>query len=89
MQSFESWMHKWLLFEKAKNPKLEDHKAIPAEKGIGDGTAELGKGQGGGAAHREPSPLSRHRPICSVGSLCFLAVGTSEHLCPLPVGHLG
>ncbi|KAM9265745.1 HLA class II histocompatibility antigen gamma chain isoform 2-T2 [Cariama cristata] len=29
-QAFESWMHKWLLFEMAKKPK-EDHK-IPAEK---------------------------------------------------------
>lgn len=43
MQSFESWMHKWLLFEMAKNPKSEDRKAIPAEKGIGDGAAELGR----------------------------------------------
>lgn len=34
LQSFESWMHKWLLFEMAKNPKPEDPKAIPAEKGI-------------------------------------------------------
>uniref|UniRef100_A0A8C3USD9 CD74 molecule n=1 Tax=Catharus ustulatus TaxID=91951 RepID=A0A8C3USD9_CATUS len=32
-QSFESWMHKWLLFQMAKNPKSEDRKAIPAEKG--------------------------------------------------------
>ncbi|NWW30449.1 HG2A protein, partial [Panurus biarmicus] len=32
-KSFESWMHKWLLFEMAKNPKSEDRKAIPAEKG--------------------------------------------------------
>ncbi|XP_032861938.1 HLA class II histocompatibility antigen gamma chain isoform X2 [Tyto alba] len=32
-KSFESWMHKWLLFEMAKNPKTEDRKAIPAEKG--------------------------------------------------------
>ncbi|NWW13721.1 HG2A protein, partial [Oreocharis arfaki] len=32
-KSFESWMHKWLLFEMAKNPKAEDRKAIPAEKG--------------------------------------------------------
>ncbi|NXH31815.1 HG2A protein, partial [Myiagra hebetior] len=32
-KSFESWMHKWLLFEMAKNPKSEDHKAIPEEKG--------------------------------------------------------
>ncbi|XP_005053523.1 PREDICTED: HLA class II histocompatibility antigen gamma chain isoform X1 [Ficedula albicollis] len=31
-KSFESWMHKWLLFEMAKNPKSEDRKAIPAEK---------------------------------------------------------
>ncbi|NWX77152.1 HG2A protein, partial [Alca torda] len=31
-KSFESWMHKWLLFEMAKNPKAEEHKTIPAEK---------------------------------------------------------
>ncbi|NXO74750.1 HG2A protein, partial [Sitta europaea] len=31
-KAFESWMHKWLLFEMAKNPKSEDRKAIPAEK---------------------------------------------------------
>ncbi|NXT89427.1 HG2A protein, partial [Anhinga rufa] len=31
-KSFESWMHKWLLFEMAKNPKPEEHKAIPAVK---------------------------------------------------------
>ncbi|XP_030903180.2 HLA class II histocompatibility antigen gamma chain isoform X1 [Melopsittacus undulatus] len=32
-QSFESWMHKWLLFEMAKNPKpKEEHKEIPAKK---------------------------------------------------------
>ncbi|NWI44253.1 HG2A protein, partial [Picathartes gymnocephalus] len=31
-KSFESWMHKWLLFEMAKNPKSGDRKAIPAEK---------------------------------------------------------
>ncbi|NWQ94430.1 HG2A protein, partial [Burhinus bistriatus] len=30
--SFESWMHKWLLFEMAKNHKPEERKAIPAEK---------------------------------------------------------
>lgn len=43
LQAFESWMHKWLLFEMAKNTQSEDHKAIPAEKGIGGGTAELGR----------------------------------------------
>ncbi|NXD03854.1 HG2A protein, partial [Certhia familiaris] len=32
-KSFESWMHKWLLFEMAKNPKSGDRMAIPAEKG--------------------------------------------------------
>ncbi|KAK2542716.1 Cd74 [Columba guinea] len=31
-KAFESWMHKWLLFEMAKNPKPEDPKMIPAEK---------------------------------------------------------
>ncbi|NWI57068.1 HG2A protein, partial [Calyptomena viridis] len=33
-KSFESWMHKWLLFEMAKNPKSEEHKAVPATKGV-------------------------------------------------------
>ncbi|NXS61867.1 HG2A protein, partial [Brachypteracias leptosomus] len=32
-KSFESWMHKWLLFEMAKNSKPEEPKAIPAVKG--------------------------------------------------------
>ncbi|NXC51724.1 HG2A protein, partial [Aleadryas rufinucha] len=32
-KSFESWLYKWLLFEMAKNDKMEDRKAIPAEKG--------------------------------------------------------
>ncbi|NXS42761.1 HG2A protein, partial [Balaeniceps rex] len=32
-KSFESWMHKWLLFEMAKNPKVEERKATPAKKG--------------------------------------------------------
>ncbi|XP_076206522.1 HLA class II histocompatibility antigen gamma chain isoform X2 [Aptenodytes patagonicus] len=31
-KSFESWMHKWLLFEMAKNPQPEERKAIPAEQ---------------------------------------------------------
>uniref|UniRef100_U3J8L0 CD74 molecule n=1 Tax=Anas platyrhynchos platyrhynchos TaxID=8840 RepID=U3J8L0_ANAPP len=31
-KSFESWMHKWLLFEMAKSPKPDERKAIPAEK---------------------------------------------------------
>ncbi|KAM9373502.1 HLA class II histocompatibility antigen gamma chain [Phaethornis superciliosus] len=31
-KAFESWMHKWLLFEMAKNPRLEDRKAMPAVK---------------------------------------------------------
>ncbi|XP_038006069.1 HLA class II histocompatibility antigen gamma chain isoform X3 [Motacilla alba alba] len=31
-KSFESWMHKWLLFGMANNPKSEDRKTIPAEK---------------------------------------------------------
>ncbi|KAM6408663.1 HLA class II histocompatibility antigen gamma chain [Rhynochetos jubatus] len=31
-KSFESWMHKWLLFEMAKNPNPEERKAIPAVK---------------------------------------------------------
>ncbi|NXW40424.1 HG2A protein, partial [Nyctiprogne leucopyga] len=32
-KAFEGWMHKWLLFEMAKNPKPKERKAIPAEKG--------------------------------------------------------
>ncbi|NWI64365.1 HG2A protein, partial [Todus mexicanus] len=32
-KSFESWLYKWVLFEMAKNPKSEEQKAIPAEKG--------------------------------------------------------
>ncbi|NXJ63209.1 HG2A protein, partial [Rostratula benghalensis] len=31
-KAFESWMHKWLLFEMAKKPKTEERKAIPAKK---------------------------------------------------------
>ncbi|NXC00025.1 HG2A protein, partial [Orthonyx spaldingii] len=41
-KSFESWMYKWLLFEMAKNPKSEDRKAIPAEKGTAAPTAATG-----------------------------------------------
>ncbi|KYO20403.1 40S ribosomal protein S14 [Alligator mississippiensis] len=32
-QSFESWMHKWLLFEMAKNPQTEEPTKMPAVKG--------------------------------------------------------
>ncbi|NWS13013.1 HG2A protein, partial [Pachyramphus minor] len=32
-KSFESWMHKWLLFQMAKNPESPESKAIPATKG--------------------------------------------------------
>ncbi|KFQ30843.1 HLA class II histocompatibility antigen gamma chain, partial [Merops nubicus] len=38
-KAFESWMHKWLLFEMAKNPKPDEPKAIPAVKGTGDTAA--------------------------------------------------
>lgn len=49
LQSFESWMHKWLLFEMAKNPKLEQgHKAIPAEQGIRGGGCRAWGGVGVG-----------------------------------------
>lgn len=34
-QDFETWMHKWLLFEMAKGPKMEEQNTIPAEKGMG------------------------------------------------------
>ncbi|NXA32263.1 HG2A protein, partial [Eudromia elegans] len=33
-KAFESWMHKWLLFELAKNPQKNEKKVIPAERGI-------------------------------------------------------
>ncbi|NWW55559.1 HG2A protein, partial [Ifrita kowaldi] len=38
-KSFESWMYKWLLFEMATNPKSEECKAIPAEKGTAASSA--------------------------------------------------
>ncbi|NWR84936.1 HG2A protein, partial [Furnarius figulus] len=38
-KSFESWMHKWLLFEMAKNSKSEENKAIPATKEVAAPTA--------------------------------------------------
>uniref|UniRef100_A0A8C6Z2U9 CD74 molecule n=1 Tax=Nothoprocta perdicaria TaxID=30464 RepID=A0A8C6Z2U9_NOTPE len=31
-KSFESWMHKWLLFELAKKPQKNERKVIPAQK---------------------------------------------------------
>ncbi|XP_062443060.1 HLA class II histocompatibility antigen gamma chain isoform X1 [Rhea pennata] len=31
-KSFESWMHKWLLFQLAKNPQKDEKSAIPAER---------------------------------------------------------
>lgn len=33
-----------------------------------------------GASHREPSPPSSHGPICSGGSLCFVAVRISQSI---------
>ncbi|NWZ20761.1 HG2A protein, partial [Asarcornis scutulata] len=45
-KSFESWMHKWLLFEMAKSPKPDERKAIPAEKGNRGGGPELAGGLG-------------------------------------------
>ncbi|XP_064018134.1 HLA class II histocompatibility antigen gamma chain isoform X2 [Pogoniulus pusillus] len=39
-KSFESWMHKWLLFEMAKNPKPEEPKAVPAAKDVPAATTE-------------------------------------------------
>ncbi|NXP63659.1 HG2A protein, partial [Chloropsis cyanopogon] len=41
-KSLESWMHKWLLFGMATSPKLEDRKAIPAEKGTAAPSAAAG-----------------------------------------------
>ncbi|KAM9531850.1 HLA class II histocompatibility antigen gamma chain isoform 2-T2 [Guaruba guarouba] len=43
-QSFESWMHKWLLFEMAKNSKPEEHKEIPAKKVLTKCQAEANSG---------------------------------------------
>ncbi|XP_041869865.1 H-2 class II histocompatibility antigen gamma chain-like isoform X1 [Corvus kubaryi] len=54
-KSFESWMHKWLLFEMAKNPKSEDRKAIPAEKVQTKCQAEAAFGD---------DQLGRFRPQC-------------------------
>ncbi|KAM7042331.1 HLA class II histocompatibility antigen gamma chain isoform 1-T1 [Acridotheres tristis] len=54
-KSFESWMHKWLLFEMAKNPKSEDQKAIPAEKVLTKCQAEATFGN---------DQLGRFRPQC-------------------------
>ncbi|XP_025903429.1 HLA class II histocompatibility antigen gamma chain isoform X2 [Nothoprocta perdicaria] len=33
-KSFESWMHKWLLFELAKKPQKNERKVIPAQKAV-------------------------------------------------------
>ncbi|KAM7007842.1 HLA class II histocompatibility antigen gamma chain isoform 2-T2 [Passerculus sandwichensis] len=41
-KSFESWMHKWLLFLMANNPQAEDRKTIPAEKGTAAPSAAAG-----------------------------------------------
>ncbi|KAL9836749.1 HLA class II histocompatibility antigen gamma chain isoform 2-T2 [Geothlypis trichas] len=41
-KSFESWMHKWLLFLMANNPQSEDRKTIPAEKGTAALSATAG-----------------------------------------------
>ncbi|XP_052672159.1 HLA class II histocompatibility antigen gamma chain isoform X1 [Harpia harpyja] len=54
-KSFESWMHKWLLFEMAKNPKPEDRKAIPVEKVQTKCQAEASSGG---------VQLGRFRPQC-------------------------
>ncbi|KAM6055449.1 HLA class II histocompatibility antigen gamma chain isoform 2-T2 [Theristicus caerulescens] len=37
-KSFESWMHKWLLFEMAKSPKTEERKVTPAVKDAASAT---------------------------------------------------
>lgn len=79
LQAFESWMHKWLLFEMAKNTQSED-KAIPAEKGTGDGAAELRRVREVLASHREPSPppltdllvlWGAHFPSQSISAQCL------------------
>ncbi|NWZ16552.1 HG2A protein, partial [Agelaius phoeniceus] len=41
-KSFESWLHKWLLFLMANNPQSEDRKTIPAEKGTAAPSAAAG-----------------------------------------------
>uniref|UniRef100_A0A8D0F4R7 CD74 molecule n=1 Tax=Strix occidentalis caurina TaxID=311401 RepID=A0A8D0F4R7_STROC len=75
-KSFESWMHKWLLFEMAKNPKEQDQKAIPAQKA-----------RGYPKATNPPSP--DHGTSLFHGNLWLVAFGTSQSHCPLPAGHLG
>ncbi|XP_010135933.1 PREDICTED: HLA class II histocompatibility antigen gamma chain [Buceros rhinoceros silvestris] len=71
-KSFESWMHKWLLFEMAKNPKPEEgHKAIPAEQVQTKCQAE--------ASARGVQP-GRFRPQCDengdyLPKQCFAATG--------------
>uniref|UniRef100_A0A8D2PI85 CD74 molecule n=1 Tax=Zosterops lateralis melanops TaxID=1220523 RepID=A0A8D2PI85_ZOSLA len=54
-KAFESWMHKWLLFEMAKNTQSEDHKAIPAEKVLTKCQAEATLGS---------DQLGSYRPQC-------------------------
>ncbi|NXI72684.1 HG2A protein, partial [Anseranas semipalmata] len=59
-KAFESWMHKWLLFEMAKNPKTDESKAIPAEKGIGVGALSWRRvraSPSGGAKVMEPEEM--------------------------------
>ncbi|XP_057265555.1 HLA class II histocompatibility antigen gamma chain isoform X2 [Pezoporus wallicus] len=60
-QSFESWMHKWLLFEMAKNPKPEEeHKEIPAKKVAASQPARTALQHGDGAS--PSSEDSKHPP---------------------------
>lgn len=67
LQSFESWMHKWLLFEMAKNPKLEQgHKAIPAEQGIRGGGCRAWGGWGWGV-RTGPSGAATHQEVPAWG----------------------
>lgn len=89
LQSFESWMHKWLLFQMAKNPKSEDRKAIPAEKGTGDGTAELGRvGEVLAWGISQGTKPSLQSLTCLFsGEPVLLLLG--HHRASLPVGHLG
>lgn len=82
LQSFESWMHKWLLFQMAKNPKSEDRKAIPAEKGTGDGTAELGSGSVGMGHLTGNQALPPVTDLLVQWGACFVTIRTSQgHRC--------
>ncbi|XP_066185275.1 HLA class II histocompatibility antigen gamma chain isoform X2 [Sylvia atricapilla] len=70
-KSFESWMHKWLLFEMAKNAQSEDPKAVPAEKVLTKCQAEATFGN---------DQLGQYRPQCDengdyLPKQCYFSTG--------------